>query len=34
MHVVEKLGRKIVKCSWFDEKAMKKKFDEAWFAKC
>jgi hypothetical protein len=34
MHVVEKVGRKIVKHSWFNESAMKKEFIEAWFAKC
>jgi len=34
MHVTEKVGREIVKCSWFDERAMKKEFDETWFAKC
>ncbi len=32
MHVVEKVGREIAKRSWFDERAMKKEFDEAWFA--
>jgi hypothetical protein len=34
LHVVDKVGRKIVKHSWFDERAMKKEFVGAWFAKC
>ncbi len=33
MHVAEKVGREIAKHSWFDERAKKKEFDEAWFAK-
>jgi hypothetical protein len=34
VHVAEKVGRKILKCNWFDERAMKKKFNETWSTKC
>jgi hypothetical protein len=33
MHVVENIGRNIAKHSWFDERAMKKEFYEAWSTK-